>query len=107
MSTTIELKDKKSRIRFQKLFDKMLDAWEKDYRAEKARVMQDLHNDLVEVIARHINENGATVEQICFVLDTIKYELTVEKLKQIYETGDIEKTLRKPTEISLPPAEKT
>jgi len=88
-------------VRFQRLYDEMLEAWEKDYRAEKAKIMEELHNDLAEVITNHINKNGATVEQVCFVLDALKHELTVEKLKQIYQTGEIAKTLEAPTTISF------
>jgi len=83
---------KRATAKMEKLISKLIDAWEKDFIKQKAKNMENLHNDLMEVIGYHIN-NGTPIDTVCFVLDIIKYEITTEKLRQIYEGKPIEKVM--------------
>lgn len=89
-----EEKPKKSTQRFQRLFDKMFNAWEKDYRVEKAKNLEYLHNDLAEIIANHINSNHTDIEVVLTTLDFLKHELISEKLKQLEKGVPIEKVIK-------------
>jgi len=83
---------RRATAKMEKLISKLIDAWEKDYLKQKAKNMENLHNDLMEVIGYHIN-NGTPIDTVCFVLDVVKYEITTEKLRQIYEGKSIEKVM--------------
>jgi len=89
---------KKTRVKYSKLFEQVFDELEKEFLRQKAKLMEDLHNDLVEVIGWHINQ-GVEVDTICFVLDIIKYELTTEKLRQIYQGESIKKVMSTPVSL--------
>jgi len=89
---------KKTRMKYSKLFEQVFDQLENEFLAQKAKLMEALHNDLVEMIGWHINQ-GVEVDTVCFVLDIIKYELTTEKLRQIYQGESIKKVMSTP--ISL------
>jgi len=83
---------RRATAKMEKLISKLIDAWEKDFIKQKAKNMENLHNDLMEIIGYHIN-NGTPIDTVCFVLDVVKYEITTEKLRQIYEGKSIEKVM--------------
>jgi len=86
------------RAKYEELFRDIFGKLEVEFLQRKAQQMEDLHNDLVEMIAWHIN-NGVNVDTVCFVLDIIKHELTTEKLKQIYSGVSIRKAMETPIEL--------
>lgn len=54
----------------------------KAYEEEKAREVEELHNDLVAVIQEH----KASIQNILFALDIIRFELMEAKYKEIMGT---------------------
>jgi septum formation topological specificity factor MinE len=73
--------------------DKLLVNLEAEYRKTKARVLEDLHNELAEVIVKHINERQATVDTVLLALEILKYEMVTQKIQQLEKGVPAEKVL--------------
>jgi len=52
---------------------------EKEYNEEKAKECEALHNDIADVIAKH----KATVQNVLFVLEMVRFELLRAKYEQL------------------------
>jgi len=59
--------------------DSFVKKLEKAYEEEKAKEVEELHNDLVAVIQEH----KASIQNILLALDIIKFELMQAKYKEI------------------------
>lgn len=59
--------------------DKLLASFEKVYEQARQSEIEELHNDVVAVIQEH----KASVQNILFALDIIKFELMQAKYKEI------------------------
>lgn len=59
--------------------DALIASFEKIYEQTKAKESEELHNDLVAVIQEH----KASIQNVLFALDIIKFELMQAKYKEI------------------------
>jgi len=63
--------------------ESMIARWEKEYRLERARELQDLHNEIVDLFGKY----RIHVPEIICLLEILKHEYISERLKQIIEEG--------------------
>lgn len=73
--------------------DRLLVNLEAEYRKTKARILEDLHNELAEVIVKHINERQATVDTVLLALEILKHEMVTLKIQQLEKGVPVEKVL--------------
>lgn len=70
--------------------DSFVNKIKKAYEEEKANEVEELHNDLVAVIQEH----KASIQNILFALDIIRFELMQAKYKEI--SGTVKLTEKPP-----------
>jgi len=68
--------------------EKLLKKWEKEYKAEKAKEIEELHNAIGEVIQNH------PLPTILTALRLIEHELLAEKLKQLEAGKPVEEVMK-------------
>jgi molecular chaperone GrpE (heat shock protein) len=73
--------------------DQLLVNLEAEYRKTKARTLEDLHNDLAEVIVKHINERQATIDTVLMALEILRHEMVTQKIQQLEKGVPVEKVL--------------
>lgn len=66
---------------------------EVEYKKTKARILEDLHNELAEVIVKHINEQHATIDTVLLTLEILKHEMITQKIQQLEKGIPVEKVL--------------
>ena len=62
----------------------LLDRFEKDYREEKRKEAEDLHNAVAQVLADH----RAEVQTVLYVLEMLRFEVLKEKYDQLFSVKD-------------------
>jgi septum formation topological specificity factor MinE len=73
--------------------DQLLVNLEAEYRKTKAKIVEDLHNELAEVIVKHVNERQATIDTILVVLEILRHEMVTQKIQQLEKGIPVEKVL--------------
>jgi len=68
--------------------ERLIRKWEKDYKAEKAKEVQELHNAIAEVITNH------PLPVILTTLEIVKHELLNSKLQQIKAGASVEEAVK-------------
>ena len=71
----------------------LLERFEKDYREEKRKEAEELHNAIAQVLV----DNKAEIQTDLYVLEMLKFELLKEKYSQLF--GDTSES--EPGEIRL------
>jgi hypothetical protein len=62
----------------------LLEKFEKDYREEKRKEAEELHNAVAEVLAEH----RAEVQTVLYVLEMLRFEVLKEKYQQLFGGKD-------------------
>ena len=62
----------------------LLEKFEKDYREEKKKEAEELHNAVAQVLADH----RAEVQTVLYVLEMLRFEVLKEKYEQLFSTKD-------------------
>ncbi len=83
---------KPTKYHFEAL-DQLLVNLEAEYRKAKAKILEDLHNELAEVIVKHINERQATVDTVLLALEILRHEMVTQKIQQLEKGVPVEKVL--------------
>jgi septum formation topological specificity factor MinE len=73
--------------------DQLLVNLEAEYRKTKAKILEDLHNELAEVIVKHINERQATIDTVLMALEILRHEMVTQKIQQLEKGVPVEKVL--------------
>jgi hypothetical protein len=60
------------------------DKFEKDYREEKKKEAEELHNAVAQVLAEH----RAEVQTVLYVLEMLRFEVLKEKYEQLFGAKD-------------------
>lgn len=68
--------------------EKLIKKWEKEYKADKAKEIEELHNAIGEVIANH------PLPTILTTLRLIEHELLSSKIKQLEEGKPVEEVMK-------------
>jgi signal transduction histidine kinase len=71
----------------------LLERFEKDYREEKKKEAEELHNAVAQVLADH----RAEVQTVLYVLEMLRFEILKEKYEQLFT----QKEDLKPGEVSF------
>ena len=71
----------------------LLERFEKDYREEKRKEAEELHNAVAQVLADH----RAEIQTVLYVLEMLRFEVLKEKYGQLFGVKDEPK----PGEIRL------
>ncbi len=58
----------------------LMERFEKDYRDEKSKEAEELHNAIAQVLADH----KAEVQTVLYVLEMLRFELLKEKYGQLF-----------------------
>ena len=58
----------------------LLERFEKDYREEKRKEAEELHNAIAQVLV----DNKAEIQTVLYVLEMLKFELLKEKYAQLF-----------------------
>ena len=66
----------------------LLEKFEKDYREEKRKEAEELHNAVAQVLAEH----RAEVQTVLYVLEMLRFEVLKEKYEQLFGAKDEPKT---------------
>ena len=66
----------------------LLEKFEKDYREEKKKEAEELHNAIAQVLAEH----RAEVQTVLYVLEMLRFEVLKEKYEQLFGVKDEPKT---------------
>ena len=62
----------------------LLERFEKDYREEKKKEAEELHNAVAQVLADH----RAEVQTVLYVLEMLRFEVLKEKYEQFFGAKD-------------------
>ena len=62
----------------------LLEKFEKDYREEKKKEAEELHNAVAQVLAEHRPE----VQTVLYVLEMLRFEVLKEKYEQLFGGKD-------------------
>jgi signal transduction histidine kinase len=62
----------------------LLEKFEKDYREEKKKEAEELHNAVAQVLADH----RAEVQTVLYVLEMLRFEILKEKYEQLFNRKD-------------------
>ena len=62
----------------------LLERFEKDYRDEKKKEAEELHNAVAQVLADH----RAEVQTVLYVLEMLRFEILKEKYEQLFNQKD-------------------
>ena len=72
-------------VNLQKLVEKLMFGFQREYEVERSRECEELHNALADVLT----EKKATIQNTLFVLELVKWELLYAKYQEVMGTVQI------------------